>query len=377
VTLQEVARRIAVREDIPSILQVAVDGVRELLGTDAAFAAAARRDLNAYAMSATSGTTTAAFKELVIPPMQGLGGRVASLRRPMAVYDYLTDGSISRDFVDIVVHEEGLRGIACVPVVTTLGVEALLYIAIRRPGYLAHRQALDTLIQVATYAGVAIDQTWGHARQRELCVLRERQRLASVLHDSVAQTLFAIGVEAKRTAADAHAEPLADALASIASLASRAGQELREALHRINEIPSRLSLAVALDAEARAFEQRANLTVRVVTGGEPRSLSDVYETLICDTVHEAVRNAAKHTSAQLVVVHLRYGDNDVGLTVQSDRPVACSDGPLTPQGGLALLRARAQALRGDLELVLSEEGEPIVRLSLPDYRTDDLPAAAA
>jgi signal transduction histidine kinase len=342
-----------------------VDGVRELLGTDTAFADALRRDRNIYEMSATSGITAPAFTELLIEPMHGLGGRVASLRRPIAVDDYLTDDSITRDYVDVVVHQEGLRGMACAPVMTTLGVEGLLYVGIRTPGLLADR-ALETLDQVATFAGIAMDQARGQARQRELCVLRERQRLASALHDSVAQTLFAIGVEAKPRKDDCDPEHLADALSSIASLASRAGQELREALHKINEIPSRLSLAVALDAEARAFERLGDLTVRVVTGGEPKPLPDVYDTLICDTVREGVRNAAKHGGAQLVVVHLRYGERDLGLTVQSDRP-ADADVSLTPRGGLALIRARAQALRGYLELLLGEEGEAIVRVGLPYY----------
>jgi signal transduction histidine kinase len=368
-TLHAIIRRIAVQEDAPSILQAAVDGVHDVLGTDAAFAASARRDRNAYVMTTTRGTFTPAFGELVIPPMAGLGGRVASLRRPMAVHDYLTDASISRDFVDVV-DEEGLRGVACVPVRTMLGITALLYVGIRTPGYLADR-ALDTLAEVATYAGVAIDQASGQARQRELSALRERQRLASSLHDSVAQTLFAIGVEAKRSRSGEDPVLLADALAEIATLASHAGQELRDTLHRINEIPSRMSLAVALDAEARAFELLGDLTVRVVTDGEARPLPDAHETLICDTVHEGVRNAVKHGGAQLVVVHVRYGEADVAVTVQSDRPVAHEPGEAPrPRGGLRLLGARAQALRGGLEFVLGEEDEAIVRLTLPHYRTD-------
>ncbi|MCW3012280.1 MAG: two-component sensor histidine kinase [Solirubrobacterales bacterium] len=369
-TLRTITRRIAVQEDAPSILQAAVDGAREVLGTAVAFAASAQDDRNAYVMSATSGTTSAALGNIVIPPMVGLGGRVARLQRPMAVHDYLTDESITRDFVDVVVGEEGLRGVACVPIHTALGVAGLLYVAIRRPGYLADR-ALDTLADIGTSAGVALDGALGQARQRDLSALRERQHLASALHDSVAQTLFAIGVEAKRSRDGDDPRALADALSEIAALASQAGNELRETLHRINEIPSRLSLAVALDAEARAFERLGELTVRVVTDGDPRPLPEVCKTLICDTMREGVRNAVKHGGAHIVVVHVRYGHADVGVTVQSDRSVARQEGrPPRPTGGLALLLARAQALRGELELVIGEEGEAIVRLTLPSYRTD-------
>lgn len=367
-TLHDITRRIAVQEDPPSILRAAVDGVRDLLGTDASFAATVRRDLNVYCVSTTVGTSTPAFGRIVIPPMAGLGGRVAALRRPMAVHDYLTDESITRDFVDVVVHEEGLRGVACVPVRTTLGVEGLLYAALRGPGYLDDT-AMDTLTQIGVHAGVAIDQAWAQTRRRELSVLQERQRLASSLHDSVAQTLFTIGVQAKRSGQQAAPGPEADALVEIAALAAHAGQELRDTLHRINAVPARLSLAVALDAEARAFERLGDLTVRVVSDGEVRPVPEAHEALICETVHEGVRNAVKHGRAKLVVVHLRYGEEDLGLTVQSDRGGDEGDSvdALRPRGGLSLLRARARALRGALELLLGEEGEAIVRLRLPRY----------
>lgn len=346
-----------------------MDGACELLGTDVGFVETAKRDLGVYVMLHTRGTRTPAFKDITIPPMVGLGGRVAVLRRPIAVYDYYTEQSITRDFVDIVVHQEGLRGMACVPVRTTLGIEALLYVAMREPGLLGDR-ALDTLIEVAAFAGIAIDQASGQAQQRELSVLRERQRIASALHASVAQTLFAIGVEAKRAREDNDQDRLTEAMSEIVTLASKASEELRNTLHHINETPARMSLAVALDAEARAFEQLDDVAVRVVTVGQERPLADVHQTLICDTVHEGVRNAVKHGGAQLVVVHVRYGDDDVRLTVQSGHAVVQEPGAeLRPRGGLLLLAVRARALRGDLELLLGEEGEAIVRLRLPYYRT--------
>jgi LuxR family transcriptional regulator, regulator of acetate metabolism len=373
-TLHAVARRVAVQEDAASILQAAVDGARELLGTDAAFAAVARHELNVFEIAVSRGLTTGAFRDIVIPPMAGLGGRVGALRRPMAVYDYLTDEGISRDFVDVV-HQEGLRGMACVPVPTSLGIDALLYVATRSPGYLGDG-ALDTFAAVGMFAGAAIDQARVNERQREITVLRERQRLATALHSSVAQSLFAIGVEAKQRHEHDDPQRLADALDSIATLASRAGAELRSTLHRINDVPSAMTLALALDADARAFEQAEDVTIRVVTVGESRPLLASHEALICDTVHEGIRNAVKHARAQLVVVHLRYGEHEIGLTVQSDRAsTAKPSAALGADGGLGLLRGRAEALRGGLEFVLGEEGEAILRLRLPYYCGDALSAA--
>ena len=71
-TLHAVARRVAVQQDAASILHAAVDGAWELLGTDAAFAAVARPDLNVFQMSAARGIATRAFHDIAIPPMAGL-----------------------------------------------------------------------------------------------------------------------------------------------------------------------------------------------------------------------------------------------------------------------------------------------------------------
>ncbi|MBM2821274.1 MAG: two-component sensor histidine kinase [Thermoleophilia bacterium] len=375
VTLREIARAIAVQQTPPAILQAAVDGAKQALQTDVTFGAIASQENGAYSMSATHGAFGPRFREIVIPPMIGLGGRVAVVRRPMAVHDYLTDRVITKDFVDIVVREEGLRGIACVPVIASTGVEALLYAGLRSPGFLADN-ALDTLEEISNYAGIAIDQALAHARREELGLLRERQRLAADLHDSVAQVLFTIGVEAKRSRVDGDPARLQGALSEIESLAAEAGRELRETLHRINAVPESLALEAVLEAEARLFETATDRTVRIICRGTSRSISQPHESVICDVVREGLRNAAKHTVAELIVVHLYYGDDDVRLAVQTDgagtRPGALGAGAdldreyaNAERGGLALLRPRVEVLRGRLELELGEEGETVLRVRLP------------
>lgn len=377
-TLREIARTIAVQETAPDILRAAVDGAKEILHTDVTFAAIASQEDNDYLISATHGAFGRRFREIVIPPMIGLGGRVAVTRRPMAVHDYLTDRSITKHFVDIVVREEGLRGIACVPIDASTGVEALLYAGLRSPGFLAD-QTLETLEHIASYAGIAIDQALAQARREELGLLRERQRLAADLHDSVAQALFTIGVEAKHSRVAGDPARLMGALAEIESLASQAGRELRETLHRINAIPEALALEAVLEAEARLFESAAHRTVRVIRRGTARSLPELYESLVFDMVREGLRNAVKHADAQLIVIHLYYGADEVRVTVQTDctcdrlhsprvrRDLARrrADGEDAKRGGLTLLRERVEVVRGRLELELGEEGETILRLRLP------------
>ena len=363
--LSELIRRVAVQEDVPAILDTAVDGLRGLVGADVAFAATSMPEFDTYRVASSRGTVSAAFADIEIRPMAGLGGRVAVSHKAMAVFDFLSDEAVSKGHLSAdLLRDEALRSLTCVPAVTATGVHSLLYAGNRRPGYLSARAFAD-LTALGTIVGVAIDQCLAQDRLRRLSVLRERQRLATTLHDSVAQSLFTIGVEAKRAPA-ADPNRVAASLREIEALAAQASRELRETLHRINAAPRSLPLESALDAEARSFEQHHGVTARVVCDGLIDSLPPDHETLIIDTAREGLRNAVKHADAKLILVHLRSGDRGSQLIVQSDgwrsaaRPTVADF-----RGGLRMLRTRAEALRGVLDLEFGEEGEAIVRLEFP------------
>jgi signal transduction histidine kinase len=70
-------------------------------------------------------------------------------------------------------------------------------------------------------------------RERELARLRERERLACSLHDSVAQSLFAIGIAAQQSRDAGDPDILSERLDEIERIAADALAELREALARI------------------------------------------------------------------------------------------------------------------------------------------------
>ncbi|HWD75622.1 MAG TPA: histidine kinase, partial [Solirubrobacteraceae bacterium] len=79
------------------------------------------------------------------------------------------------------------------------------------------------------------------ASERELATLRERQRIATALHDSVAQSLFAIGVTAQQSRQETDLATLQNQIETIETTAARAREELREALARLNAAPDGLA----------------------------------------------------------------------------------------------------------------------------------------
>jgi signal transduction histidine kinase len=360
---------IALHDDRGQIVHDLVQTAREAAGGDSAMAALQTDDEKAFVMSRLDGMSEPALFGLTIRLGLGLGGQVAVVARSRSLEDYLGEPSITGDYLQIV-KREGLRGIACVPVFGPNGIEILLYVSLHRPGAMGG-VAMRALDQVGTYASIGLHNVAARAWEREIAQLRERERLACSLHDSVAQALFAIGIAAQESREAGDPESLAKRLAQIETMAADARSELRDALARISRAPEGLGLESLVDAEAKLFERRTGRHARVTRHGEARRLETVCEGLLVDTVREGLANAAKHTTAQVVLVHLAYADDVVRLSLQTDLavlrgrhgtdPVA----PTIPEGsGLHMLRDRGERLGGCLDLT-HDNDRVVLRLELP------------
>jgi GAF domain-containing protein len=102
---------------------------------------------NLLAMRGTCQATSKPIRTLKVPAGKGLGGRVLLERRPIAVADYASDGSISHHF-NPVVAAEGLHGLTGVPIDDGEDVIGVLYAGIRRVGTIGDR-AQSNLVEFA------------------------------------------------------------------------------------------------------------------------------------------------------------------------------------------------------------------------------------
>jgi signal transduction histidine kinase len=359
-----IARAVASRHTVPEILAASAAVSRSVLGVDSAFVAVAGA-AGSYLMSITEGIRDPRFRDITVRPSAGLGGQVLLLGQPHRVADYAHDPTISRDFVHVVCDLEGLSGMACVPVNGADTVQALLYTATRTVGPPGDR-TLQTMELVATHAMLALRQVAIRNQEIELAVLRERQRLAGQLHDSVAQMLFAIGVAAHYARGQRDPAALAAALDEIDATAADARNEMRAALHRLSQPPEGLAFQARLAGEVRLLAQATGCGVRIVRQGERRDLPQPVEDLVIDTALEGLRNTVKHAHTTLAIAHLVYRPDEVCLVLRAE----FTAGPASPAAagtgtGLALLRQRAECLRGTLHLTDDAAGHKVLRLELP------------
>ncbi len=370
------APTVGLHEDVESIVGALVSRAQIVTGMDIA-SVAVRDEDGYYPMRAFCGVRSAEFRSLRIRSGAGLGGLVLQTGAPARLADYHDSTLITGDYraaVDI----EGLHAMVCVPVIGPDGVSALLYAALRSAGTPGD-VTLVRLEGLAAEAGTALHHIASRQTQLEFFAVQQRQHIAARLHDSLAQTLFSVGVLAHR--AHGHDEPadLLDALAEIEAVAGTARAELRATLAELCTIPPGRELDLALVAESRGFTTTTGVPVWWTHRGESRPIAPEVSALVLDSLREGLHNAVKHADSDRVLATIRWGAQDVILQLRiawgpdADRTAAAiaahADGtqPGSPGSGLGILRCRAGALGGRLELTVDPDADGFVvqRLTLP------------
>ncbi|HYG59234.1 MAG TPA: histidine kinase [Symbiobacteriaceae bacterium] len=188
------------------------------------------------------------------------------------------------------------------------------------------------------------------ARQQEMAVLQERQRLAREIHDSVAHGLTALVVQtqAARKLLDRDPARAAETIARCEGMAREALQETRRAVRALH--PAGLEQHNCVDALGRLARDYGAATGMVVTivADEPsrtmrpdvNRLEQLYR--ICQ---EALTNAHRHgraTTAQLDL-SLREGILQLHITNDGERPAN-----LDPGVGLKSMAERASSVGGSV-----------------------------
>jgi len=256
---------------------------------------------------------------------------------------------------------------------------------------LAFGQSYGTLLGLPAIVltGLVIGRNWGgyrvqaeqaaallaqreqlQAEQRRADLLDERARIAREIHDVLAHSLGALGIQiqAARSVLHKDADQASDLLAAAQQMAAEGLVETRRAVQalRTDTLPLDEELALVTDTHA----QRYHVPVSYDTSGVPAALPPDATLALLRIAQEALVNAAKHAAGQPVAVRLDYGDADVRLTVRNDLPPdADTRQPAdvsTVNGGYGLtgMHERLRLLNGTLEAG-RRDGQWIVTAELP------------
>jgi len=194
------------------------------------------------------------------------------------------------------------------------------------------------------------------AEQAQVAALDERARIAREIHDVLAHSLGALGLQiqtARAILAERHDEEKADEILSQAQRMADDGlTETRRAIQALRG--QTLPLPEGLAELSIDHELRHGTAVNFTISGEPSTLPADAQVAITRTAAEALVNAAKHAPGQPVEITLDYRSGSTALTVRNRLGGGAAAGRgtrfATANGryGLAGMRERLLLLDGTL-----------------------------
>ena len=276
-----------------------------------------------------------------VPP-SGPGGTVAGVSPPEA--------------------GDGAAGVVTVPLDHKGGNLGVICLFTESPEPAEPRERHRLLLSVGRHLGMSIAKARTDDESKMLSIVRERAAIAYELHDSLAQTLVSLRLQANMLAdslagTGAGREP--PELARIRATLEDANVELRELIAGFRAPAGGRDLRTALEEMAARFTAQSALAVHLQIDGELPEFSAGPQLQVVRIVGEALANACAHGHGRIARVLVRGGAQSVRVLVEDDGegfsapPCADASGDHI---GLSVMRERARWLGGTLA-VESEPGE--------------------
>ena len=233
-------------------------------------------------------------------------------------------------------------------------------------------QEVNLLETLGRHLGVAIENQRLRLREKDLAVSEERNLLAQELHDSIAQGLAFLNIQAQLLQDSLNKQDVEEASGTVAQL--RAGiqesyDKVRELLVHFRTRMHQTDLDSAIVASLAKLEDQTGVAVRFDRSGNGLPLLPESQIQVMRIVQECLSNIRKHARAATVRVivrrsregmHIEVADDGVGFDPETD-PAVLSDRHV----GLKIIRERAHRVGGQCQ-VKSVTGEgTLVSLWLP------------
>lgn len=357
--INDLASALACSQDLADILHLTLNRVVEYLHVEAGEIFLTDEDSHELNQALHVGAAAEAFwtRDCFILG-EGFIGLAAQQVKPVV------SETLSKDtrFLRPAVIAAGFRCMVCVPLTAPGKVVGVLSIATRQKRRLEERE-IQLLTAVGTWAGIAIENVRLDQQARRLAVLEERDRIGMDLHDSIIQSIYAVGLG------------LDFARVAIAEDPEQARSKIDQAIEGLNSTIRDLRTYI-LDLRPRQFhgenlmeglrrlieEFRVNGLQNVTLIGPEgdlglSSLPVEHATALFHITQEALANIAKHARALQTTVQVwtapgrvlvEIADNGLGFDLRKMS--------VTIGHGLSNIHTRAHRVGGDVEIT-SEPGQ--------------------
>jgi PAS domain S-box-containing protein len=391
-TLLEVSRNVASTLELPALLALVLDQLKEVVDHDGAaimilegdeFVILETRDYRA-APEAPRGDPRMAGLRFPADRASGIW-ETLSRRESVIIGDVRGDEPLASEYratvgASLTTTFGGVRSYLAIPLASRERVFGFVRLSWTQPHAFTSRHA-ELATAFATQAAIAFENARLFDVAQRQAAVEERQRLARELHDSVTQALFSMTLFARaaqiafdQTDLDAEGT-LGRSLVQLRSLTQGALAEMRALIFELR--PGALEeegLVAALQRQAAALTAREGLPI-AVTGPDLRLPlpSDVEEHLYRLAL-EALHNTLKHAAATCAWVTIASDAERVMVEIGDDGrgfdPSIARPGHL----GLTTMADRAARIGGQLSIESAPGAGARTRVTLPAQPS---PASAA
>jgi hypothetical protein len=250
-----------------------------------------------------------------------------------------------------IVEKENISSLIHVPIKVKDKVIGALNVSNKQDGNFNPKD-VELLTTLASQTAVAIENAQLYSRAQDLGTLKERNRLARDLHDSVFQLLFSLVLNSEVAARQLEQNPQGakSQVLRVRQIAEQARQELRSLMSELHPFTDDTKgLEDSLKNYIKDIEafDRDGIEVRLELEDTRELPPSVQETLY-RVAQEALNNVVKHSQASLVTVNLKRLPRRVELEVRDN-----GIGFKSAQGkgmGLVSMKERVDKAGGSLDI---------------------------
>jgi len=196
----------------------------------------------------------------------------------------------------------------------------------------------------------------------------DRQRIAQDLHDSLGQNLSYLRLKLDQISAQSSLLSFAEIQKEIESMRDTANEAYLQMRGTLADLQpgAHLELEAAIQSHASLVGQRAQFTVEMTHQGQPVNLPAHIRRQLVYICREALNNVEKHAGAQVVKIHLNWGEQDLTINISDDGrgfdPVVTY---LRDRYGINIMSERAAEINGSLSISSRPNQGTVVSLWLP------------
>jgi two-component system nitrate/nitrite sensor histidine kinase NarX len=228
----------------------------------------------------------------------------------------------------------------------------------------------ELLDALASHLASALEGLRAAALEREAAVGEERALLARELHDSIAQSLAFLKIQAgllRSAVQKQQPEKVNTTLDELDAGLKESINDVRELLVHFRTRTNTDDIEAALQETLQKFQHQTGLPTRLQLEGEGLPLPPDVQVQVLHVLQESLSNVRKHAGASHVSLDVHKGarwrfvvrDNGSGFDTRQQR----SENHV----GMKIMRERAERIGASVELVSSPGQGTTVTLTLPPY----------